>query len=131
METSPDKSGARQFSLIKLMLWIAVLAVCLGVLRVTVLGPIAAIVLTVCLTVMLIGRQTGGIRGGLIAALSVPVACGYNVLVEKSGNPLLLFVTGCILGICPGVVAFLFVDAVAYFFDWLDTIGRKSRPPDS
>ena len=131
MDASPDNSGARQVSLRKLFLWITVCAVYLGVLRVAGLGPIDAIVLTVCLTVILIGRQTWGIRGGLIAALSVAVACGYIVLMEKIGNPTLLFVTGCILGICPGFVAFLFVSVVAHFVDWLDSLGQISRPPDS
>ena len=48
MDTSPDKSGAHQFSLRKLLLWIAVFAVYLGVLRLREMGLYSTIVVLLC-----------------------------------------------------------------------------------
>jgi hypothetical protein len=143
MESSPDKSGARQFSLRKLFLWIGVCAVCLGVLRFAGARPIFAAVLTVCLAVILIAHLRWRLRGGMIAVsvISIGHVCfwvsisgpmPWNVQMEWSGIDLILssiFLLSSTALI--GLLALSCVDVVVQLVDRLDSLGRKPRPPNS
>ena len=135
MDTSEDKSGARQFSLRKLLLWMAVCAVYLGLLRVTFTEPISAIVVTVWLAVLLIARLWWGLKGGMIAVSVMAVVWGGVVtLISGGGNTPSFFylcVAGVAMGIPLGLLALVFVVAVVRLVNWIDSLGRKNRPPDS
>jgi hypothetical protein len=134
MDTSPDKPRARQFSLRKLFLWVVVCAVYVCVLRLTEIELDRASIVTTWFAVLLIVRFYWGIRWSFFAVLvlAVAFACGWLWLnwSELFGWPIAFFVLvwfdACILGL----LAFLFVNAVAYFVDWLDVVGCKSGPPD-
>ena len=137
MDTSPDKSGARQFSLRKLFLWIAVCAVYLGILRLAGTEPISAIVVTVWLAVpvILIGRLSWGLRGGLIAVVVMAIVLGFVVSLSATSKTLPFYyifaTTVAFFGIPVGVLAYLFISAGVCLVNWLDSLGRKPRPPDS
>ena len=79
MDTSQDKSGARQFSLRKLLLWITVCAVYLSFLRLAGIGLDRAHIVTTWFAVLLVVRFYWGLRNSLFAvlALAVAFACGW------------------------------------------------------
>ena len=117
------------------MLWVAVLAVYLGVLRWTEIPLIAVLVLTVCLTVIIIAWIWWGLRGGVIAVSVISV--GHACLAVSSGRPwewgdmivdfgVILLISGAV-----GLLGLFCVDIAAHLVDWLDSLGRKSRSPDS
>ena len=127
MDTSQDKSGARQFSLRKLMLWIAVCAVYLDVVRLTGIGLAPATLVTVWLAMGLVGRLVWGLRGAFAAIYCVPFIPIFLLLWKGVTAPFVF----SFLVIFSGLIPLLIVHLVVLFVDWIDTIGRKSRPPDS
>ena len=117
------------------MLWITVCAVYLGVLRWTEIGIVSASVVTVWLPVLHFARLWWGLKGGMIAVAGMTVVWGgVWTLFRRGGNMLSychLYVTGVAMGIQLALLALVFVIEVVRLVDWLDSLGRKSRPPDS
>ena len=129
MDTSPNESGARQFSLRKLLLWIAVCAVYLSVLRSTGMGSIPAIGVTIWLAVILIARLWWGMPGGMIAVSVAAIVWGCVVPLMGGAADMVtfgyFFAATVAFGIPAGLVAFGFVIAAVRLVDWLDSLGRR------
>ncbi len=132
MDTSPDKSGARQFSLRKLFLWIMVSAVYFGVLRLTGIGGVNAIRVTFWLAVILIARLWWGLRGGMIAVSVMAIGWGFvDYWIHQSGKIFGLCMVGVVVFVPLGMVAYACITLVVRLVNWLDTLGRENSPPDS
>lgn len=144
-----------QFSLRKLMLWTAVWAAYLGLIRAAGLGPPAAIALTVFLAVLFVIRLVWGYEKGLkIGALFagiVPAAVGGFLIVHMCiivpfpsipistvggimailGMLAVIFLIGTILGL----YGFLLVHGVMKAVDRADALmslaSRRSSDPDA
>ena len=120
------------------MLWVLV---CAGYL--TILRPMSSdvnpkIALTILLAVLLITRFCWGSRGNLIAVPGlalVPTGLWlWESWYEVSGEPVLgtvFLVLVWVYASALGLFLCLFVNAVVYLVDWLDSLGRKPSPPDS
>ena len=103
---------------------------------------VPAFVLTACLGVILIGWRRWSMRGGMIAVsiISVGQLCltwavswplPWNDPMQTSGVETALdviIVLSCAFFI--GSMALYCLIAAAHLVDWLESLGRKSRPPD-
>lgn len=136
MDTSPDKSGARQFSLRKLMLWMVLCPVYLGIVRLAGISGIYSVFVMAFFAVILIVHVWRGAIGAFIAIVGLTfVVVAIRLLFTPevpwyvSKSQLFVFSWGVftvygVLGYMPGWLLLSLID-------WLDTLGRKTSPPDS
>ncbi len=137
MEEPKPQRRPLQFSLRKLMLWTAVWAGYLGVLRLVPMPTNAGVCLTALLGTLLVFRVGWGFERGMAIAVCVTVGIaiclGVAYWVMRGGLDVLgLFVSMAILCLGGVVVSFwgwLFVHAVVVVVDWIDDLMRTKTPP--
>lgn len=137
METPPDKSGAHQFSLRKLLSWIAVCAVYLSVLRLIEANVSVLLFVTACLAVILIARVWWRMKGGMIAVLVLSLYCPYSFIrwravsespaegIAGAAEGIAVAIVIWLFASGHGLIALLLADLMVRLVDWIDAIGRK------
>ncbi len=129
-----------QFSLRKLMLWMAVWALYLGMLRWIEVRVEWASVVSIWLAVPLAIRAKWGFeRGVVLAALATTLVwnCLQTVVVLQMENSFDtpfkvfgLFPIICIMGLTLGLCGFVLVHSVAKAVDWFDDLVETKTPQD-
>ena len=142
-----------QFSLRKLMLWMAVMAAWLSVLRLINAGVVLALVTTLWLAVFVLVRLKWGTeRGGIVATFAtgigvtaivgVGIGLRFCLRISTAGLPqwsdllaalaaLAFVVVGfLVLGTLAGLYTFLVVDLIMRFVNWLDGLLQTETPQD-
>jgi hypothetical protein len=127
MDTTTSGSGIRQFSLRKLLLWVAVVAVYFAFVPLIAFPLTFFAALTIWLAVLLLARLCWGVRGGIIAVpvIAVVMRLLMSVTVRSASFPFFYhWVASFACTIPAGLLGLVFVDAVVRLVNWLDGIGR-------
>ena len=132
-----------QFSLRKMMLWTAVWAIYLGIVRLLGMWLPIAVCLTIYLAILLFLRLNWGQDRGVILAFRVTgltLACvGATIIIWGfatggffAGFASVLFsIAVCLLGLYLGLWGFLLVHAVASALDSIDNRMQTKTPKDA
>ncbi len=123
-----------QFSLRKLMLWMAVWAVYFAFLGRWAGTTLAAVIAAYLVTIAIIRLKWGLNPGWQIARVAtafglgafLPLRCLIRGGIDSAGPEVLgTYFAGCFLGFLTGLVAFGFVHGVVIFVDFLDLLSRS------